>query len=100
MALTPTITRGSNPIFALCTIDFASTAANTRSTGVDVTVTGARAGDIVNIRPRTVTGSQQFFAVVSANDTVTCYFDNYTAGTVDPASQEFFISVDKMNFAV
>lgn len=85
---------GQRIIASLATIDFASTATAVRSALVVMTgITGARPGDAVIVQPLVRTANQSFGGDVTANDTVSCFFDNYTAGTVDPASQDFMILV-------
>jgi hypothetical protein len=85
---------GNRVIVGFFTLDFASTLTAVRSAGLSLTgMTGARKGDIAIIQPLAVAANQAFSAVVSADDTVTAYFDNFTAGTVDPASQDFVVIV-------
>jgi hypothetical protein len=85
---------GQRIITALATLDFASTLTLVRSALVSVTgITGARPGDVVIVAPVTRSANQSFGGDVTANDTVSAFFDNFTAGTVDPASQDFIIIV-------
>lgn len=80
----------------IISINFASTGTLALSAGVDVPFTGARIGDLVRIAPAGTTAlvAGYFFkGYVSANDVVTVYFDNQTAGTVDIAATFFVIEV-------
>lgn len=81
---------------ATATLDFASTAAQ-NSTDLTVTVTGAADGDAVSIgvpNGSTLTNSS-YQAWVSAANTVTVRFNNYSSGSLDPASGTFRVSVLK-----
>ena len=81
---------GNRVIVGFFTLDFASTLTLARSALLSLTgLTGARKGDVVIIAPLVRTGAQSFGGDVTADDTVSAYFDNFTAGTVDPASQDF-----------
>jgi hypothetical protein len=75
------------------TLDFGNVAANSQSTGLDITVTGARQGDAVTITPYTETSGIDYKAVVSGNDTVTAYAINFTAGAINPASMVYRVIV-------
>jgi hypothetical protein len=63
----------------------------------DVTVTGAASGDAVILGlPTTIPiGGARFFAVVISANTVRIYFENYSAGTLDPASASYTVSINK-----
>lgn len=71
-------------------LDFASTAAQ-NSRDLTITVTGAADGDPVKIGvPNgSVNANTCFTAFVSAANTVTVRFNNYSSGAVDPASGTF-----------
>lgn len=58
-----------------------------------VTVTGARSGDSVSVTPSTNTSGVIYTGVVTANDAVTLYAKNFTAGAINPASTTFRIIV-------
>lgn len=78
------------------TLDFGSTAAQS-STDLTITVTGAADGDVVSIgvpNASTLTNSS-FSAWVSATNTVTIRFNNYSSGSQDPAGGTFKVSVIK-----
>lgn len=78
------------------TLDFASTAAQS-SSDLTITVTGAADGDPVllgNTNASTLTNSS-YSAWVSAANTVTVRFNNYSAGAQDPASATFRVKVIK-----
>lgn len=90
----------ANPIIieAVATIDFASTLTNVESAGIAVTgITGARAGDHVTVTriDGTRQAGEDFVGSVTANDQVTVFFQNLSAGTVDLASANFRIRVAK-----
>jgi hypothetical protein len=56
------------------------------------TVSGARAGDGVQITGASTTGII-YYGVVTANNTVTIYAQNVTSGSINPASTTFRIIV-------
>lgn len=72
--------------------DFGSIAGQTQSS-TTVTVTGARSGAVVLVTPLADTSGVIYSGVVTANDTVTIYAKNYTAGAIDPASTTFRVIV-------
>lgn len=78
------------------TLDFGSTTAQT-SSDLTITLNGAVDGDVVllGIPSASITANTSFTAWVSAANTVTVRFNNYSAATVDPASGTFRISVLK-----
>ena len=85
---------GQRIITALATLDFASTLTLVRSALLVVTgLTGALPGDVVIVSPVARSANQSFGGDVTAAGQVSAYFDNFTAGTVDPASQDFIIVV-------
>ncbi|MES1250017.1 MAG: hypothetical protein ABUL46_05000, partial [Chitinophaga rupis] len=67
------------------------------SSDLTVTLNGVAIGDVVAIGPASaaVTGNSCFTAWVSAANTVTIRFNNYSTGTIDPASGSFRVSVIK-----
>lgn len=74
---------------ATATLDFPNTAAQT-SSDLTITVTGAAVGDAVLLgTPATPDANSCFTAWVSAADQVTCRFNNYSAGAIDPASASY-----------
>lgn len=78
------------------TLDFASTNAQ-NSSDLTITVTGAADGDPVTVgapNGSTLTNSS-FSAWVSATNTVTVRFNNYSSGAQDPASGTFKVTVNK-----
>jgi len=81
---------------ATATLDFTSTAAGT-STDLTITVGGASDGDVVNlgVPNGSVNANSCFTAWVSATDTVTVRFNNYSSGAIDPSSGSFKVSVIK-----
>ena len=85
-----------NGLKASATLNFGSTAAQS-SADLTITVTGAADGDIVIVGP--VNGSTNanscYTAWVSAADTVTVRFNNYSSGAIDPASGTFKVYVIK-----
>ena len=84
-------------IYGSATLDFASTAAQTSTDLTIVNVTGAADGDIVSVgMPNASTNANSCFtAWVSAANTVTVRFNNYSAAAIDPASGTFKIRVLK-----
>lgn len=76
------------------TLDFPNTAAQT-SSDLTVTVTGALDGDEVTLTVPAVSmlASSCYNAWVSAADTVTVRFNNYSAAGQDPASGDFLVVV-------
>jgi hypothetical protein len=78
------------------TLDFPSTNAQ-NSSDLTITVTGAADGDIVELgvpNAATLTNSS-FTAWVSASNTVTVRFNNYSSGAQNPASGTFKVRVIK-----
>ena len=58
-----------------------------------VTITGARSGDAVIVRPTTAVNGLFVDGTVTANDVVTVRIVNYSSGSIDPASQIYRIIV-------
>lgn len=77
---------------ATLTHDFGNINAQTEAT-TTVTVTGARSGDAVIVRPTTAVNGIITDGTVTANDTVTVRAVNYSSGAIDPASQVYRIIV-------
>ena len=78
--------------YATLTHDFGSINAQTQATQT-VTVTGARSGDIVLVRPTTAVNGIVVDGTVTADNTVTVRAVNYSSGAVDPASQVYRVLV-------
>jgi hypothetical protein len=76
------------------TLDFASTNAQL-SADLTITVTGAAVGDIVMLGTPVQDANATFTAFVSATNTVTVRFNNYSSGAIDPASGTFKVYVIK-----
>ena len=78
------------------TLNFPSTNAQL-SADLTITVTGAAAGDVVSlgVPNAAVNANTSYSAWVSAANTVTVRFNNYSSGTVDPASGSFKVFVTK-----
>jgi hypothetical protein len=76
------------------TLDFSSTSAQS-SADLTVTVTGAAVGDTValGVPNASVSANSSFTAWVSATNTVTVRFNNYSSGAIDPASGSFRATV-------
>lgn len=74
------------------TYDFGSINAQTEAT-TTVTVTGARSGDAVLVRPTTAVNGIIVDGTVTANNTVTMRAANYSSGSIDPASQVYRVIV-------
>lgn len=81
---------------ATATLDFGSTLTAT-STDLTVTVTGAAVNDFVQVAPPAAPNANTCFTGwVSAANTVTVRFNNYSGGTVDPASGSYRVLVTKV----
>lgn len=78
------------------TLNFGSTAAGS-SADLTITVTGAADGDAVSLAVpnAAVLSNSSYTAWVSAADTVTVRFNNYSSGSQDPASGSFRVSIIK-----
>jgi hypothetical protein len=81
-------------ISASSTVDFASTAAQ-NSSEQTVTVTGATVGMVASVNTNINPANTSWSAYVSATNTVTVRFNNYSSGAIDPASATFNIRVIK-----
>jgi hypothetical protein len=80
-------------VSATDTLDFGNTATLT-STDLTITVTGAAVGDSVAIGlPAAPDANGCFTGWVSAANTVTVRFNNYSAGSIDPASATYRATV-------
>lgn len=77
-------------------LDFPSTNAQ-NSSDLTITVTGAALGDavVLGVPFASVNANSNFSAFVSATNTVTVRFNNYSAAPIDPASATFRVSVLK-----
>ena len=77
-------------------LNFASTSAQS-SSDMTVTVTGAADGDAVSlgVPNSAVSANTAYTAWVSAADTVTIRFNNYSSGSINPAAGTFRVSVIK-----
>lgn len=78
--------------YATLTHDFGNINAQTQATQT-VTVTGARTGDMVLVRPTTAVNGIILDGTVTADDTVTIRAVNYSSGAIDPASQVYRVMV-------
>lgn len=74
------------------TIDFGAIGAQTQAIQT-VAVTGARQGSVVLTTPMTDVSGVMFTGVVTADNLVTVYAKNLSAGVIDPASQVFRIII-------
>jgi hypothetical protein len=98
VSVTGTVAIGSGTpiakvVSATATLDFGNTATLT-STDLTITVTGAAVGDSVAIGlPAAPDANGCFTGWVSAADTVTVRFNNYSAGSIDPASATYRATV-------
>lgn len=77
---------------ATLTHDFGSINAQVEAT-TTVTVTGARSGDAVIVRPTTAVNGIILDGTVTAANTVTVRAVNYSSGAIDPASQVYRVIV-------
>lgn len=76
------------------TLNFPSVSAQSQQS-LTVTVTGARSTGtpLVLVQPAADVSGVIFTGAVTADNTVTVYAKNYTAGAIDPASQTYRITV-------
>lgn len=81
---------------ATSSLNFGSTAAQS-SADLTITVTGAADGDVVSlgVPNAAVNANSNYTAWVSASNTVTVRFNNYSSGSIDPANATFRVSVTK-----
>lgn len=98
LLFTPSTTRHTvnHGLTGSATLNFPST--NTQlSADLTITVTGAADGDVVSlgVPNAAVNANTSYSAWVSAANTVTVRFNNYSSGTVDPASGLFKVFVTK-----
>lgn len=78
------------------TLNFPSTAAG-QSSDLTLTVTGAEIGDAVSVAPpASIDANSMFTAWVSALNTVSIRFNNYSSGAIDPASGLYNVLVTKI----
>jgi hypothetical protein len=74
------------------THDFGNILAQTQAT-TTVTISGARIGDAVLVRPTTAVNGIILDGTITADDTATIRAANYSAGAIDPASQIYTVIV-------
>lgn len=74
------------------TYDFGLIGAQSQAT-TTLTLTGARVGDAVMVRPTTAVNGIIVDGTVTANDTITVRAVNYSTGGIDPASQVYRVIV-------
>jgi hypothetical protein len=95
---TPSTTRHTvnHGLTGSSTLNFPSTT-TLLSADLTITVTGAADGDVVSlgVPNAAVNANTSYSAWVSAANTVTVRFNNYSSGTVDPASALFKVFVTK-----
>lgn len=86
----------SKVLTATATLDFPNTAAQT-SSDLTITLTGAVDGDavILGVPNAASNANSDYSAWVSAADTVTVRFNNYSAGAINPGSGTFRVTVLK-----
>lgn len=76
------------------TLDFPNTSTRT-SADLTITVTGATTNDFVTVNPPTVNANTCYTAWVSAANTITVRFNNYSGGSINPSSGTFRVTVLK-----
>jgi hypothetical protein len=98
LLFTPSTTRHTvnHGLPGSATLNFPSTT-TLLSADLTITVTGAADGDVVSlgVPNAAVNANTSYSAWVSAANTVTVRFNNYSSGTVDPASALFKVFVTK-----
>ena len=98
LLFTPSTTRHTvnHGLTGSATLDFGSTNAQL-SADLTITVTGAADGDVVSlgVPNAAVNANTSYSAWVSSANTVTVRFNNYSSGTVNPASGTFKVFVTK-----
>jgi hypothetical protein len=98
LLFTPSATRHTvnHGLPGSATLNFPSTT-TLLSADLTITVTGAADGDVVSlgVPNAAVNANTSYSAWVSAANTVTVRFNNYSSGTVDPASALFKVFVTK-----
>jgi hypothetical protein len=98
LLFTPSATRYTvnHGLTGSATLNFPSTL-TMLSADLTITVTGAADGDVVSlgVPNAAVNANTSYSAWVSAANTVTVRFNNYSSGTVDPASGLFKVFVTK-----
>jgi hypothetical protein len=75
------------------TIDFGNVLANTQSAATTVTIPGVKQGDSVHVTPLADTVGIIPKGVVTADDTVSVFVCNFTAGAINPASTVYRVVV-------
>jgi hypothetical protein len=90
------VTAGTALLTGSATLDFPSTAAQS-SSELTITVSGASDGDVVSIGVPNASSNANscYTARVSATNTVTVKFNNYSAAAIDPASGVFKVTIFK-----
>jgi hypothetical protein len=86
----------ANEIFASATLDFPNTLAQT-SSDLTITLTGAVDGDavVLGVPNAAVNGNSNYFAWISAANTITVRFNNYSSLAINPASATFKVTIIK-----
>ena len=86
----------ANEIFATASLNFASTNAQ-NSSDLTITLTGAVDGDavVLGVPNAAVNANSCYTAWVSAANTVTVRFNNYSSGAIDPAQATFKVTIIK-----
>ncbi|MET0392683.1 MAG: hypothetical protein ABW019_06060, partial [Chitinophagaceae bacterium] len=86
----------SKTLTATSALNFGSTSAQS-SSDLTITITGAADGDAVSlgVPNAAVNANSSYTAWVSASNTVTVRFNNYSSASIDPSSATFRVSVVK-----
>jgi hypothetical protein len=82
-------------LFGSETMDFGSVSAGVTADSTGATITGAAAGDFVQVSATVQTAGLVYTGYVSATDTVKTRISNVSAGAIDPASQTLLYKVSK-----
>jgi hypothetical protein len=78
--------------YATLTHDFGSISAQSQATQT-LTVSGARSGDMVSVRPTTAVNGIITDGTVTADNTVTLRAVNYSSAPIDPGEQVYMVLV-------
>lgn len=95
--VSPSGAPGLSSLTGSATLNFGNTAAQS-SADLTITVTGAEDGDpvVLGVPIAALNANSSYSAFVSAADTITVRFNNYSSGAINPASGVFKVVVFKV----